>query len=79
MFENIVSEDILNELLKHAGISTDNLARKNITDEKVASEYLSLQIKFVPHTTHYQLSKYRRINQFFCKQMFDFDTVDSNK
>ena len=42
MIESIISDEILNELLKHAGISDDTSVRKDLTPEKAASKFLNL-------------------------------------
>ena len=42
MIESIISDEILNELLKHAGISDDTSVRKDLTPEKASSKFLNL-------------------------------------
>ena len=42
VMESIISDEILNELLKHAGISDDTSVRKDLTPEKAASKFLNL-------------------------------------
>ena len=42
VMESIISDEILNELLKHAGISDDTSVRKDLTPEKASSKFLNL-------------------------------------
>ena len=47
MFESIINDEILDELLKQAGISNDTSVRKDLTPEKAASmsHFFSLTIQ----------------------------------
>lgn len=48
MFESIINDEILDELLKQAGISNDTSVRKDLTPEKAASK-----IFFQPYNSHW--------------------------